>query len=586
MVFFSRFGKIESVRTIPKQNAAFVNFEEESVCSDLLHRIHAARQNSVATSPSLNQPLAPASPSFHLSLPSAPTPISLTTEPDVLPLVSSLMSFGFGKETDAEALVRLGLVERSLFEAAMTSPDSSRVLVVRGLPSDATEPTVHSLFGVFGAVDETVSVAVLNEWHVSFCVREDAVFAFLSLDKVHFGKHQLGILFSKADPTPLSPPVPRPSSATTLHSLLQTWRSSPPPAVGNPLNVDMAKIVDRKVSEILSRPPIQHITLGEVDVGFLMKSRDPSAPYVIWKLYCTLNELSAAEANDAVLSLAESERPPIPTCHPSKLTPTQHAVLEEWKRQCALSQSNNLSSLMSHTPSKAMVKVAAHFVCEEWCRVGRGSRQRIPLCALLISLFIEFLFFRGQLLPFVEWILHASFKETVERREKEGVLDMVVMLKREGMLSRDDYNRLLHSTQHGLSTALSSQHRQKAIHTQTAAVWLRGYSESMFFQPPPPHLHSRSPSSLSKRLPSNSPSASLGSSPFKQSQSPLLPTPLLSPLTPPARQAMYFHTAPLPHKHTKVPTLPPRDLKLFEEDEPENEGEKRDKWSTWFEPED
>ncbi|KAK2946593.1 hypothetical protein BLNAU_18506 [Blattamonas nauphoetae] len=117
-----------------------------------------------------------------------------------------------------------------------------------------------------------------------------------------------------------------------------------------------------------------------------------------------------------------------------------------------------------------MVKVAAHFVCEEWCRVGQGSRQRIPLCALLISLFIEFLFFRGQLLLFVEWILHASFKETVERREKEGVLEMIMMLKHEGMLSRDDYNRLLHSTQHGLSSGLSSQHWQRAIRTQTAAL--------------------------------------------------------------------------------------------------------------------
>ncbi|KAK2959272.1 hypothetical protein BLNAU_5830 [Blattamonas nauphoetae] len=36
----------------------------------------------------------------------------------------------------------------------------------------------------------------------------------------------------------------------------------------------------------------------------------------------------------------------------------------------------------------------------------------------------------------VEWILQASFKETVERGKKEGVLDMVVMLKREGMLSQ------------------------------------------------------------------------------------------------------------------------------------------------------
>ncbi|KAK2959345.1 hypothetical protein BLNAU_5654 [Blattamonas nauphoetae] len=155
---------------------------------------------------------------------------------------------------------------------------------------------MHSLFGVFGTVDETVHVAVLNEWHVSFSEWENAVFALL---------------------------------ITTLHFLLKTWRSSPPLAIDNPLNVDMTKIVERKVSEILSLPIVQHITLGEVDVRLLMKSRDLLAAHIIWKLTYVLIEGSVAEANNAVLSLAESERPPIPTCHPSKLTPPHHAVFEE-----------------------------------------------------------------------------------------------------------------------------------------------------------------------------------------------------------------------------------------------------------------
>ncbi|KAK2946592.1 hypothetical protein BLNAU_18505 [Blattamonas nauphoetae] len=44
-----------------------------------------------------------ASPSFQLSLPSTPAPVSLTADPDVIPVVFSIMSFGCGKETDAEA---------------------------------------------------------------------------------------------------------------------------------------------------------------------------------------------------------------------------------------------------------------------------------------------------------------------------------------------------------------------------------------------------------------------------------------------------------------------------------------------------
>ncbi|KAK2941457.1 hypothetical protein BLNAU_23635 [Blattamonas nauphoetae] len=345
MIFLSRFGMIVNVDTIPKQNAAFVNFEKES------------QRHRFTISQSI--PHTPASPSFHLSLPSTPAPVSLTADLDVLPVVLSLMPFGFGRLTEAEALV-------------------------------------HSL-----------------------------------LDRQLSGKHQLSILLRKADPTPLSSLVPRHSLATTLHPLLQMWCSFPPQAVRNPLNVE------------------------RVDVRLLMKYRDPSAAHVIWKLYSVLIGVSAAEANNTVLNLTESERPPIPMCHRSKHTPAQHP--------------QRLLSHIAHSfpiNGERCYPFRVRGTVPSWA----GSRHRIPLCALLVSLFIEFLFFRGQLLPFVEWILHAFFKETVERWEKEGVLEMIMTLKCEGMHSSDEDNRFLHSTQRGLSSRLSRKHRQRVIRTQTAAL--------------------------------------------------------------------------------------------------------------------